>query len=179
MYVKRALLALPVLAVIWIPEGSHDPPRPPPNAERPTGVAFPSQPPSDLSSSQMGVVSVLKTRRATSLPDPPPRVQAAAVAPSRPSTAPTQHLVMSNAAIWACIRQHESGDNYSENTGNGYYGAYQFLIGTWNSIASRYDSALVGVRPDLATPAEQDQMAIWTQQTSGWGQWSTAAGCGA
>ena len=32
-----------------------------------------------------------------------------------------------NTPDWACIRQHESGDNYAE--GNG--GAYQFADGTW------------------------------------------------
>ena len=39
-----------------------------------------------------------------------------------------------SADIFSNIRQCESGGNYSTNTGNGYYGAYQFTQGTWNSL---------------------------------------------
>jgi hypothetical protein len=56
-----------------------------------------------------------------------------------------------------CIKQRESGGNYSINTGNGYYGAYQFLPSTWNNTVSsmgRYD--LVGVLPSNASPEDQD-----------------------
>jgi hypothetical protein len=67
---------------------------------------------------------------------------------------------------------HESGNNYRENTGNGYYGAYQFSLPTWRSVGG---SGL----PSDAPPAEQDMRAQMLQQRSGWGQWSTAAACGA
>lgn len=59
------------------------------------------------------------------------------------------------------LRTCETHSNYATNTGNGFYGAYQFMIPTWNSIAKitgRTD--LVGVRPDLAAPADQDAMVI-------------------
>ena len=31
------------------------------------------------------------------------------------------------------LRVCESSDNYRDNTGNGYYGAYQFDLRTWHS----------------------------------------------
>jgi hypothetical protein len=72
-----------------------------------------------------------------------------------------------NRAKWLLdLRTCESGGNYQRNSGNGYYGAYQFLIGTWNRMAvynvvgfvNRPD--LVGIRPDLASPADQDYMIL-------------------
>jgi resuscitation-promoting factor RpfA len=82
--------------------------------------------------------------------------------------------------IWACIRRLESGNNYAANTGNGYFGAYQFLPGSWNSAVSGagYPQYANG-RADLAPPAAQDAAAMWLQAHSGWGQWSTASRCGA
>ena len=59
------------------------------------------------------------------------------------------------------LRVCETGGVYSRNSGNGYYGAYQFLPSTWDSIARRTGrSDLVGVRPDLAAPADQDALVI-------------------
>ncbi len=61
---------------------------------------------------------------------------------------------------WAGVRQCESGGNYSINTGNGFFGAYQFTLSTWDWVAGivgRED--LVGLRPDLAAPADQDSLA--------------------
>lgn len=58
------------------------------------------------------------------------------------------------------LRQCESTNTYTTNTGNGYYGAYQFLISTWDSVASRVRPDLVGVRPDLASPEDQDFMIV-------------------
>ena len=65
---------------------------------------------------------------------------------------------------WAAIRQCESGGNYFTNTGNGYYGAYQFSQSTWQGLGY---SGL----PSNAPPAVQDQAAQQLQSRSGWGQW--------
>lgn len=69
----------------------------------------------------------------------------------------------------SALRQCEAGGSYSRNSGNGYYGAYQFSIATWNSTASaigRLD--LVGVLPSEASPADQDEMIIAnTNRTAG------------
>ncbi len=67
------------------------------------------------------------------------------------------------------LRTCETGGNYTRNSGNGYYGAYQFLPSTWNSIARKTGrSDLVGVMPHLASPADQDAMVIAnTNMTAG------------
>ena len=73
-----------------------------------------------------------------------------------------------NTADWACIRQHESNDNYAE--GNG--GAYQFEYGTW--------AALTGL-PSPAEdypPAVQDAAALKLFSQRGWEPWSTRYVCG-
>ncbi|MGH9856362.1 MAG: G5 domain-containing protein, partial [Acidobacteriota bacterium] len=62
------------------------------------------------------------------------------------------------------LRQCEAGGNYNINTGNGYYGAYQFNISTWNG----YGGYTV---PSDAPPAIQDQKATETYQGRGWQPW--------
>jgi hypothetical protein len=74
-----------------------------------------------------------------------------------------------SADVFSSIRQCESGGNYSTNTGNGYYGAYQFTQGTWNSLGYS------GV-PSDASPATQDAAAAQLAARSGFGQWPV---CGA
>jgi uncharacterized protein YabE (DUF348 family) len=76
------------------------------------------------------------------------------------------------------LRMCETHDNYQANTGNGYYGAYQFLISTWDRIAPRAGrSDLVGVRPDLAAPADQDLMIIVNTKLSSGGLATQNPGC--
>ena len=58
----------------------------------------------------------------------------------------------------------ESGGNYWINTGNGYYGAYQFSLSTWQSLG-------YGGYPHEASPAVQDQAARELQALYGWSQW--------
>ena len=67
------------------------------------------------------------------------------------------------------LRTCETGGNYAAATGNGYYGAYQFLPSTWNSIARKTGRIdLVGVMPHVASPADQDAMVIAnTNMTAG------------
>ncbi|MGA2805056.1 MAG: transglycosylase family protein, partial [Acidimicrobiales bacterium] len=66
--------------------------------------------------------------------------------------------------VWLELRLCESGDNYTEDTGNGYYGAYQFALETWWGLGY---SGL----PSDAPPAVQDQAAERLQAEAGWGQW--------
>jgi hypothetical protein len=64
----------------------------------------------------------------------------------------------------AKLRACESGGNYQTNTGNGYYGAYQFALATWRGLGySGY--------PHQAAPATQDEAVRKLQARSGWGQW--------
>jgi hypothetical protein len=65
---------------------------------------------------------------------------------------------------FAALRQCESGGDYAINTGNGYYGAYQFDTGTWRSLGH---SGL----PSSASPAEQDAAARTLQAQRGWAPW--------
>ena len=65
---------------------------------------------------------------------------------------------------FARLRACESGGNYGTNTGNGYYGAYQFSASTWRGVG-------FSGMPHQASPATQDQAAAKLQARSGWGQW--------
>ncbi len=68
------------------------------------------------------------------------------------------------------LRKCESGGNYQDNTGNGYYGAYQFSLGTWQSLGY---SGL----PSNAAPGTQDQAIIRNTLRSGGGLASQNPGC--
>jgi hypothetical protein len=69
---------------------------------------------------------------------------------------------------FARLRQCESGGNYSTNTGNGYFGAYQFDQRTWNGLG-------LSGRPSEAAPATQDQAAETLQAQRGWSPWPACA----
>lgn len=108
---------------------------------------------------------------APALPAPTPAPPAP---PARPAGLPAPAMAATDGAlggVWSCIRAHESGGNYAADTGNGYYGAYQFSEATWVSVGG-------SGHPDDAPPAAQDAMALRLQQRSGWHQWSTHARCG-
>jgi uncharacterized protein YabE (DUF348 family) len=78
----------------------------------------------------------------------------------------------SNLSAWlAKLRQCESGGNYQDNTGNGYYGAYQFSSGTWSSLGTGY------ARADLAPPSVQDQAIVSNTNRSGAGLAGQNPGC--
>lgn len=60
------------------------------------------------------------------------------------------------------LRMCETHGNYKTNTGNGYYGAYQFSAPTWNSLNTGY------ARADLAPSSVQDAAIIAnTKRTAG------------
>ena len=67
-------------------------------------------------------------------------------------------------SIWQRLRNCEAGGRYDRNSGNGYYGAYQFSPGTWRSLGYK------GL-PHQAPPEVQDEAARKLQARSGWGQW--------
>ena len=71
------------------------------------------------------------------------------------STAPP-HL----QAIAAC----ESGGNPSTNTGNGFYGKYQFSASTWASVGGSGN-------PAAASEAEQDKRAAMLYSRTGPSSW--------
>jgi cell pole-organizing protein PopZ len=65
-------------------------------------------------------------------------------------------------AYLQCVVQAESGGNYAAVSANGLYmGAFQFSQATWNMAAQAAGlSNLIGVPPNLASPADQDDVAI-------------------
>ena len=69
---------------------------------------------------------------------------------------------------FARLRMCESGGNYSTNTGNGYYGAYQFDQRTWHGMGH---SGL----PSQASKGTQDQAAHDLQAARGWQPWPACA----
>jgi hypothetical protein len=105
----------------------------------------------------------------TTLPAPVPvPTTTTTTVPTTTTTVPTTTTLAPAAApsggVWAELRQCESGGNYQDNTGNGYYGAYQFSLSTWEGLG------LSGL-PSDASPATQDAAAAELQARSGWGQW--------
>ncbi len=77
------------------------------------------------------------------------------------------------SGVWACIARLESGGNPSEDTGNGYYGMFQFSMSSWEAVGG------VG-NPADASAAQQLAAAQRLQAESGWGNWPvTSRECGA
>jgi Transglycosylase-like domain len=62
------------------------------------------------------------------------------------------------------LRQCESGGRYHINTGNGYYGAYQFAASTWHSLGYH------GL-PNQAKASRQDAAAKKLHASQGWHPW--------
>lgn len=73
-----------------------------------------------------------------------------------------------SADSWYRLRQCESSNTYSINTGNGYYGAYQFDLSTWRSVGG------TGY-PNRASKGEQDARALILYRKRGWQPWTCAS----
>ncbi len=103
-------------------------------------------------------------------PAPVVSTSAAPVTQSAPAPAPVTSYQPASplsgglAALAHRVCMRESGCNYAENTGNGYYGAYQFDIGTWGNFDG-YATA------NLAPPAVQDQKFQATYAVRGCEPW--------
>jgi uncharacterized protein YabE (DUF348 family) len=74
------------------------------------------------------------------------------------------------AAALAKLRSCEGA--YTSNTGNGYYGAYQFNLGTWRANAP---AGYGGMLPNNAPPQIQDQAAATLYQRRGWQPWPSCS----
>jgi hypothetical protein len=98
----------------------------------------------------------------------PAATPAPAPAPLPASTGGGSDATSTNTPDWACIRQHESGGNYS--IGNG--GAYQFELGTWTALTGLPSPA------EDYPPAVQDSAALKLYSQRGWEPWTTRYACG-
>ena len=70
---------------------------------------------------------------------------------------------------WDAMAQCESGGNWSENSGNGFYGGLQFTPATWASNGG------VG-SPAAASRGEQIRVARNVLRTQGIGAWPVCGG---
>jgi hypothetical protein len=156
--IARYLSVTALLAIVVLAQGSathspaessevppldHQLPAPPPTSPEPTGP-----PPTTVTS----FVRKLKVRVS--------RIRAHSTR-TRGTTRPAE---LPDADVWAKLRKCESGDRYDANTGNGYFGAYQFHPQTWRNLG------FPGL-PHQAPPEMQDEAARRLQARSGWGQW--------
>jgi hypothetical protein len=97
----------------------------------------------------------------------PPTVVSTSSTPSRSTIAAAPTTI---EGALAAIRNCESSGDYQLNTGNGYYGAYQFSESTWLGLG---ESGL----PSQAAPSVQDGAAYTLYQRSGnsFAAWGTCA----
>nr|WP_083441682.1 transglycosylase family protein [Nitriliruptor alkaliphilus] len=70
----------------------------------------------------------------------------------------------SSRTVWDDLARCESGENWSINTGNGYYGGLQFTLSSWRGVGgSGY--------PHHHSRAEQIKRGERLQAQQGWGAW--------
>jgi resuscitation-promoting factor RpfB len=113
------------------------------------------------------IITTTTTEPVTTTTDPPPTT-----VPVVPSTS-APPVAVASGGIWDCIAHFESGGNPAENTGNGYFGAFQFTLSTWRSAGGG-----PGLPSDYSY-ATQLAVAEVVQQQQGWGAWpNTSRMCG-
>lgn len=115
-----------------------------------------------------------------SLPEPePPQPEQQQQPPPEPPPLPLPQLkeLYPTDQMLYNLRMCESTDNYGAHLVWGTQwestamGAYQFEQDTWNSTASRNAPHLVGVKPHLASPQDQDAMARYLFNERGRQPW--------
>lgn len=77
-------------------------------------------------------------------------------------------VIIGGDDAFAQLRFCEAGGDYTKNTGNGFFGAYQYNLSTWANYGGY-------ARPDLAPPEVQDAKARETQARRGWSPWPACA----
>jgi len=75
---------------------------------------------------------------------------------------------LANSRMAKMIRNRESGGNYAINTGNGYYGAYQFDRSTWLSNGGGRFASTANKAPKWA----QDYIMYRAHKARGWSPWA-------
>jgi resuscitation-promoting factor RpfA len=68
---------------------------------------------------------------------------------------------------WDAVAHCESSGNWSDNTGNGYYGGLQFSASTWDS----FGGTAYAPRADEASPSQQMAIADKVLAAQGWDAW--------
>lgn len=117
--------------------------------------------------------SILAQVATALVPIPLPSPPTAAVIPQAASSPesviePAVELIENSSDILDALADCESGGNPSTNTGNGYYGAFQFLPSTWRGVGG-------SGMPQNATYEEQKHRAGLLIDQLGWGQFPGCA----
>jgi hypothetical protein len=114
--------------------------------------------------------------KATVKATPPTTATPPVAAPAPPPAGPVP--TGSEASFLACVRQRESHGDYTAVDPSGtYMGAYQIYQGGWDTVArSMGRSDLVGVRPNRASAADQDAVALTMLRMYGRSPWGGACG---
>lgn len=81
---------------------------------------------------------------------------------------PTPVIVLTSDDIWIKLAQCESKQNWSINSGNGYYGGLQFSLGAWASVGGQGN-------PSDASKEEQIMRGKMLQEKRGWGPWGSCS----
>jgi hypothetical protein len=166
------IAASPVRMLAALPAAIHVPAA---NAQSAPAIDVPCN--LDLSNPQGVVVTIPDTPNFDTEVLQPLRAQQAAeaAAEAAKAAAAKPKIVLAHQVIgpvtgdvWYRLRLCESGNDYAKNTGNGYYGAYQYDISTWNNYGG-YS------RPDLAPASVQDAKAQADQARRGWSPWPACA----
>lgn len=88
------------------------------------------------------------------------------ITPTPTPTAAPKVSVSDN--VWEKIAMCESKNNWSIDTGNGYFGGLQFSQGAWNSVGGEG-------KPSDASKDEQIKRGQMLQEKRGWGVWGECA----
>jgi hypothetical protein len=86
---------------------------------------------------------------------------------ARKATVTWRQVVEPYQAFLAKLRACEAGGQpapYQTNTGNGFYGAYQFALSSWAAVGGHGN-------PAAASPLEQDYRAVRLLKLQGPGAW--------
>lgn len=160
--VVALLLAAVLVLVVTGPSGSEGAsPADPPSTTTPRPDTMRSL------SETIAAVWAAATTTTTATP-PPPTTTTTHYHPPTTSPPPPVASAPATGDRFDALAQCESGGDPTTNTGNGYYGAFQFALSTWHSIGrSGY--------PHHHTYGEQKAAAIDLQARSGWGQWSACS----
>lgn len=109
-------------------------------------------------------------------PGPAPEPEPAPVA--GPTDNPLDQLSAADQGFLACVRWRESRNDYTVvNRSSGAGGAYQFMQSTWNITAAHFGRPdLIGLRPNWATPHDQDMLAVHLLLWYGRSPWAYSCG---
>ena len=98
----------------------------------------------------------------------PETLAALGIAPAPQAPAAEDPAIAGDDPALARIRACESDGDYTANTGNGFYGAYQFSEESWEAMGG------TGL-PHEAAPAEQDRLAAKLLREQGPEAWPNCA----